>query len=75
MTTAHTRRGRLRPAASTLLDGVFWSGELKRAAYERSREFVSRSGGARGRTPVRARGRHPRTRTGAPTGGPVGYPA
>ncbi|MFD8639464.1 hypothetical protein ACFV14_04045 [Streptomyces zaomyceticus] len=28
-----------RPAASTLLDGVFWSGELKRATYERSREF------------------------------------
>ncbi|MCT9090152.1 hypothetical protein N4G70_14935 [Streptomyces sp. ASQP_92] len=28
-----------RPGASTLLDGVFWSGELKRATYERSRVF------------------------------------
>ncbi|MFD0366396.1 hypothetical protein [Streptomyces sp. NPDC127114] len=28
-----------RPEASTLLDGVFWSAELKQATYERSREF------------------------------------
>ncbi|MEV6734898.1 hypothetical protein [Streptomyces sp. NPDC051364] len=28
-----------RPAASTLLDGVFWSGDLKQTTYERSREF------------------------------------
>ncbi|MFE2695397.1 hypothetical protein [Streptomyces mirabilis] len=28
-----------RPGSSTLLDGVFWSGDLKKAAYERSREF------------------------------------
>ncbi|MFE9401280.1 hypothetical protein ACFYNY_05845 [Streptomyces sp. NPDC006530] len=28
-----------RPGASTLLDGVFWSGELKRATHERSRVF------------------------------------
>ncbi|MFJ8311383.1 MULTISPECIES: hypothetical protein [unclassified Streptomyces] len=28
-----------RPGASKLLDGVFWSGDLKRATYERSREF------------------------------------
>ncbi|MFI1972073.1 hypothetical protein [Streptomyces cinnamoneus] len=34
-----------RPGASTLLDGVFWSGELKKATYERSREFdVNRVG-------------------------------
>ncbi|MFE5795680.1 hypothetical protein ACFQ8C_24320 [Streptomyces sp. NPDC056503] len=28
-----------RPGASTLLEGVFWSSELQRATYERSREF------------------------------------
>ncbi|MER7687360.1 hypothetical protein [Streptomyces sp. NPDC097610] len=28
-----------RPGSSTLLDGVFWSGDLKKATYERSREF------------------------------------
>ncbi|MFF3580165.1 hypothetical protein [Streptomyces mirabilis] len=28
-----------RPGSSTLLDGVFWSGGLKKATYERSREF------------------------------------
>ncbi|MEU9191911.1 hypothetical protein [Streptomyces hundungensis] len=28
-----------RPGASTLLNGVFWSGELKRTTYERSRVF------------------------------------
>ncbi|WP_328940773.1 hypothetical protein OG259_03205 [Streptomyces sp. NBC_00250] len=28
-----------RPAASTLLDGVFWSDDLKQATYERSRDF------------------------------------
>ncbi|MFF0424697.1 hypothetical protein ACFYUJ_09775 [Streptomyces sp. NPDC004520] len=28
-----------RPGASELLDGVFWSEELKQATYERSREF------------------------------------
>lgn len=28
-----------RPAASTLLDGVFWSADLRQATYERSREF------------------------------------
>ncbi|MFI6688994.1 hypothetical protein [Streptomyces sp. NPDC050485] len=28
-----------RPGASKLLDGVFWSGDLKQATYERSREF------------------------------------
>ncbi|MGW8358829.1 hypothetical protein [Streptomyces wedmorensis] len=28
-----------RPGPSELLDGVFWSGELRRATYERSREF------------------------------------
>ncbi|MFF0451624.1 hypothetical protein ACFYT4_35630 [Streptomyces sp. NPDC004609] len=28
-----------RPRASKLLDGVFWSGDLKQATYERSREF------------------------------------
>ncbi|MFE5915233.1 hypothetical protein ACFQ6B_40010 [Streptomyces wedmorensis] len=28
-----------RPGSSELLDGVFWSGELRRATYERSREF------------------------------------
>jgi hypothetical protein len=28
-----------RPGPSTLLDGVFWSGDLKKATYERSREF------------------------------------
>ncbi|MFI6003386.1 hypothetical protein ACIA98_23725 [Streptomyces sp. NPDC051366] len=28
-----------RPAASALLDGVFWSGDLKQTTYERSREF------------------------------------
>ncbi|MFE0649350.1 hypothetical protein ACFVZH_12250 [Streptomyces sp. NPDC059534] len=28
-----------RPGASELLDGVFWSDELKQATYERSREF------------------------------------
>lgn len=34
-----------RPAASTLLDGVFWSEAGQRAAYERSREFdVNRIG-------------------------------
>ncbi|MFJ9417956.1 hypothetical protein ACIRPT_27940 [Streptomyces sp. NPDC101227] len=34
-----------KPGTSTLLDGVFWSAELKRATYERSREFdVSRVG-------------------------------
>ncbi|MCX5386691.1 hypothetical protein [Streptomyces sp. NBC_00083] len=27
------------PGPSTLLNGVFWSGELKEATYERSREF------------------------------------
>ncbi|MEX0168320.1 hypothetical protein [Streptomyces sp. LMG1-1-1.1] len=34
-----------RPGRSELLDGVFWSGELKQATYERSREFdVNRVG-------------------------------
>lgn len=34
-----------RPGASTLLDGVFWSKDLKQATYERSREFdVNRVG-------------------------------
>ncbi|MEU1818848.1 hypothetical protein ABZ543_27210 [Streptomyces roseifaciens] len=28
-----------RPGASKVLDGVFWSGDLKKATYERSREF------------------------------------
>ncbi|MFB6840764.1 hypothetical protein [Streptomyces sp. NPDC056361] len=28
-----------RPGSSELLDGVFWSGELQQATYERSREF------------------------------------
>ncbi|MEV6246098.1 hypothetical protein AB0M38_07825 [Streptomyces sp. NPDC051742] len=28
-----------RPAASTLLDGVFWSADLRQATYERSRAF------------------------------------
>lgn len=28
-----------RPGASELLDGIFWSGDLKQATYERSREF------------------------------------
>ncbi|MFJ5831798.1 hypothetical protein [Streptomyces sp. NPDC093089] len=28
-----------RPGSSELLDGVFWSGELRQATYERSREF------------------------------------
>ncbi|MEV6199742.1 hypothetical protein AB0M64_07185 [Streptomyces sp. NPDC051771] len=28
-----------RPGASTLLEGVFWSSDLQRATYERSREF------------------------------------
>ncbi|MFD6885583.1 hypothetical protein [Streptomyces sp. NPDC059957] len=28
-----------KPGPSTLLDGVFWSGELKQTTYERSREF------------------------------------
>ncbi|MET7352655.1 hypothetical protein [Streptomyces mirabilis] len=28
-----------RPGSSALLDGVFWSRDLKRATYERSREF------------------------------------
>ncbi|MFE5593672.1 hypothetical protein [Streptomyces sp. NPDC056549] len=28
-----------RPGHSALLDGVFWSGELRQATYERSREF------------------------------------
>ncbi|MEU9098481.1 hypothetical protein [Streptomyces sp. NPDC048361] len=28
-----------RPGPSTLLNGVFWSGELKETTYERSREF------------------------------------
>ncbi|MFG2712956.1 hypothetical protein ACGFX2_20720 [Streptomyces goshikiensis] len=28
-----------RPGTSTLLDGVFWSGDLKRTTYERSRAF------------------------------------
>ncbi|MDX2296383.1 MULTISPECIES: hypothetical protein [Streptomyces] len=28
-----------RPGASRLLDGVFWSGDLQQATYERSREF------------------------------------
>ncbi|WP_411109005.1 hypothetical protein [Streptomyces sp. c-19] len=28
-----------RPAASTLLDGVFWSADLRQATYERSRGF------------------------------------
>ncbi|MFD0266460.1 hypothetical protein ACFVGY_07675 [Streptomyces sp. NPDC127106] len=36
-----------RPAGSTLLDGVFWSVDLKRATYERSRKFdVDRVGAA-----------------------------
>ncbi|MGW7171565.1 hypothetical protein ACWGVR_34710 [Streptomyces xanthophaeus] len=36
-----------RPGASTLLDGVFWSGDLAAATYERSREFdVNRVGPA-----------------------------
>ncbi|MEV6950337.1 hypothetical protein [Streptomyces sp. NPDC051183] len=36
-----------KPGASTLLDGVFWSGDLKQATYERSREFdVNRVGPA-----------------------------
>ncbi|WP_412075038.1 hypothetical protein ACLF6K_02870 [Streptomyces xanthophaeus] len=35
------------PGASTLLDGVFWSGDLNKATYERSREFdVNRVGPA-----------------------------
>ncbi|MFI6474948.1 hypothetical protein ACIBL5_32370 [Streptomyces sp. NPDC050516] len=34
-----------RPGASKLLDGVFWSGDLKQTTYERSREFdVNRVG-------------------------------
>ncbi|MFC9294202.1 hypothetical protein ACFTWH_05345 [Streptomyces sp. NPDC057011] len=34
-----------KPGSSTLLDGVFWSGELKQTTYERSREFdVNRVG-------------------------------
>ncbi|MCX5394832.1 hypothetical protein [Streptomyces sp. NBC_00094] len=34
-----------RPGASQLLDGVFWSGDLRQATYERSREFdVNRVG-------------------------------
>ncbi|MER8232632.1 hypothetical protein ACIRQY_03710 [Streptomyces sp. NPDC101490] len=34
-----------RPGGSTLLDGVFWSEELRRTTYERSREFdVNRAG-------------------------------
>ncbi|MEH6374242.1 hypothetical protein V7793_07865 [Streptomyces sp. KLMMK] len=34
-----------RPGASKVLDGVFWSGDLKKATYERSREFdVSKVG-------------------------------
>lgn len=34
-----------RPGSSTLLDGVFWSGDLKQTTYERSREFdVNRVG-------------------------------
>ncbi len=33
------------PAGSTLLDGVFWSGDLRRTTYERSRKFdVNRVG-------------------------------
>ncbi|MGW6459729.1 hypothetical protein ACWF94_28015 [Streptomyces sp. NPDC055078] len=36
-TIIHTHGAR--PGASTLLDGVFWSSDLKRATYERSREF------------------------------------
>nr|QIZ01373.1 hypothetical protein HEP87_03945 [Streptomyces sp. S1D4-11] len=28
-----------RPGSSTILDGVFWSGDLRKATYERSREF------------------------------------
>jgi hypothetical protein len=28
-----------RPGSSILLDGVFWSGDLRKATYERSREF------------------------------------
>ncbi|MFG2998700.1 hypothetical protein [Streptomyces sp. NPDC048340] len=36
-----------KPGASTLLDGVFWSGDLEQATYERSREFdVNRVGPA-----------------------------
>ncbi|MGW1771124.1 hypothetical protein [Streptomyces sp. NPDC002104] len=40
----HEVRGVIRshgakPGSSTLLDGVFWSDELKRTTYERSREF------------------------------------
>ncbi|MCB5182734.1 hypothetical protein [Streptomyces antimicrobicus] len=37
-----------RPGASTLLDGVFWSGELQRATYERSRAFDVHRVGAQG---------------------------
>ncbi|WP_328923893.1 hypothetical protein OG429_04110 [Streptomyces sp. NBC_00190] len=34
-----------RPGASTLLDGVFWSDDLKQITYERSREFdVNKAG-------------------------------
>ncbi|NDZ78829.1 hypothetical protein G3I19_09880 [Streptomyces sp. SID10853] len=34
-----------RPGASELLDGIFWSGDLKQATYERSREFdINRAG-------------------------------
>ncbi|MFE9634618.1 hypothetical protein [Streptomyces sp. NPDC006463] len=34
-----------RPGASTLLDGVFWSDDLKQPTYERSREFeVNKAG-------------------------------
>ncbi|MGW2080899.1 hypothetical protein ACWCOW_28845 [Streptomyces sp. NPDC001939] len=40
----HEVRGIIRangatPVASTLLEGVFWSGDLKQATYERSRAF------------------------------------
>ncbi|WP_194921012.1 hypothetical protein [Catenulispora rubra] len=36
---ATIRANGARPGASTLLDGVFWSSDLKQTTYERSREF------------------------------------
>ncbi|MFI5860047.1 hypothetical protein [Streptomyces sp. NPDC051546] len=37
-----------KPGSSTLLDGVFWSGELQQTTYERSREFDVDRVGAEG---------------------------
>ncbi|MFD7834197.1 hypothetical protein [Streptomyces sp. NPDC059761] len=37
-----------RPGESTLLDGVFWSGDLKQTTYERSRKFDANKVGADG---------------------------